>query len=513
MSYTFSVAYQNSVKKVTCRPTASVNQLVALLLDKFKLAPTTNGTLAHGSRTLDGLTPVRLAGLVNNATLILKTALGPYEAALKLVGSVDGVPVAQILKVQSDATLPQLVTQLLGSLGAGAGPGDRRVELGAMRLVVRSLQPEFAAMTVGALVGFSPNAVVRVAIGDETAAAQTAGPARRQGRPDEGARTPEPGAASARGNAAVLASAHENADSTGQHHQGPGAGRLGAVDLQGGRGHQTALPPGIREPLKAPQRQETTPELPLRGLSPGASLATADRQRARPAAFAAAQTQITPAAPESAEVWALPVETSDTVYEPVSSTAPYENPAEDYELTSKQAEKYYQMLRAMQGRPAARKKATRPARYTIRIRFPDRTLLDLHFEDPGTKLGQLLKKLDSYLLPPHSHNYRLRNGLPPCEPVAVGFDANNTALHHHPLFQLEKILLIWESRDPAPGPYLKPELQRKDVSELPTVVLDTHRGNLEAEDETTGGVKNTFGREGKETAKPKKTGMPKWFRP
>ncbi|KAF8002315.1 hypothetical protein HF325_003280 [Metschnikowia pulcherrima] len=214
------------------------------------------------------------------------------------------------------------------------------------------------------------------------------------------------------------------------------------------------------------------------------------------------------------ESWTLPEVNEDTLYVPLKSTSgTYENPDADYELTSNQAEKYYKILKSMQGKPA-KKFAKKPSKYTIRIRFPDRALLDLHFEDPATKLGQLLRKLDSYLLEKHINSYHLKSGLPPFEEIQFGFGANNTSLCDHPHFQQEKILLIWESQSVSAGPYLKQYLLRKDVSELPTVVLESHRGDLEADEESSKGIRSTAdsrSADGKSKARAK--GMPKWFRP
>ena len=192
----------------------------------------------------------------------------------------------------------------------------------------------------------------------------------------------------------------------------------------------------------------------------------------------------------------------------------YENPEDDYNMTTAQAETYLNIIKSMQTRPKKKNEAKSPTHYAIRLRFPDRSLVQLHIEDPSTKLGQLMKKIDSYIDPKFINSYRIKNGTPPFREIKFGFQENGTALSKHPDFQQEKMLLIWEpSSSHQPGPYLAQGVNTKDVSQLSTVMLETHRGELEEDTLATGkSVKGTSDEKPKLKTKLNKS-MPKWFRP
>ncbi|GEQ72914.1 hypothetical protein JCM33374_g6602 [Metschnikowia sp. JCM 33374] len=524
MSLTFSVSYQNIAKKVSCKPTSSINQLVALSLEKFRLPSSTNGCLTHNGKSLDGVTPVRLTGLVNNAKLSLSTSQGAFPVALKLVGLVDGDSVTKVLKVQSDMTLPGLVGYFFQQLAIQVALDTKLVELSVMRHKVDNSSRDFVLMTVASLVGSSTNAVVRISVQDKQAALakQEEERERERRRQEEPARSTTNGLLAANprvSSTSAAASAPTNESAKSVLKDTPNEDIVPQKPTQEPpRSLATENNPSISSepPFSAPSHPTTT--IPNEPTSKGSSIATND-------SFYSSQTnqnhkpQIQPHEQASVEKapapWTLPVDKQDTVYVPSGSTTTYENPDEDYELTSNQAEKYYKILKSMQGRPPAKKAARKPSKYTIRIRFPDRTLLDLHFEDPATRLGQVLKKLDSYLVEKYTNDYSLKNGHPPFEEISFGFGANNLALQDHPHFQQEKILLIWETHGPSKGPYIKEDLQRKDVNELPTVVLESHRGNLEADDDSKKSSKlgKSDSLQSDPKAKPRVKGMPKWFRP
>ncbi|KAM9920276.1 hypothetical protein OXX59_007332 [Metschnikowia pulcherrima] len=511
MSYTFSVTYQNIPRKVTCKPTASVNQLVSLSLEKFKLSPATNGYLSHNGKNLDGVVPIRLTGLVNNAKLTLSTSSGTYEATLKLTGVVDGVSVSKVLKVQSHVYLPALVTRFLSETGHNFALDTKLVELSIMRQAVRSSLPEFAQMTVGALVGSASNAVVRINVEDQAVALAKQENSRKIAAEAESRRKEQALQAESAKSSNIALSQNGVYNDTKSSESDPNTeieSTLKAPETTSANHAESAF--GSEQPTHSSEPENLiSMERPEKSASSGIN-----HKHAAPEELEKSQKETENNETKQPESWTLPEVNEDTLYVPLKSTSgPYENPDADYELTSNQAEKYYKILKSMQGKPA-KKVAKKPSKYTIRIRFPDRALLDLHFEDPATKLGQLLRKLDSYLLEKHINSYHLKNGLPPFEEIQFGFGANNTSLCDHPHFQQEKILLIWESQSVSAGPYLKQDLSRKDVSELPTVVLESHRGDLEADEESSKGIRSTAdsrSADGKSKARAK--GMPKWFRP
>lgn len=194
-----------------------------------------------------------------------------------------------------------------------------------------------------------------------------------------------------------------------------------------------------------------------------------------------------------------PIKESPQLYIPGQSTPSYENPNDDYNMTISQAQTYHKLIQDS-GKKKKKLVAPPPSKYLIRIKFPDRSILQINFvQDVDTiKFGQLIKKIDTLLLPQYINNYDLKFGYPPFARLAPSFKLNDTKLVEMPDFQSERIVLIWETQGQHTGPFIKKEEVGEILqsNEMPEVVLESHRSELPDEKVT----------------KPTERKLPKWFK-
>lgn len=502
MSFNCSVSYQNATKKVTCPKTVTVNHLVSLSLEKFKLPPDTRGVLLSGGKKLDGLLPLRLTNLVNNARLTLETvSAAGSSATLKVAATVNLETISKIVKMETNQTVADLLSKFMQEAGKSDDWRDQSVQLSVFQSSINNDSTDFSTTTIGSLIGSASNAVLRVVIESSSNRKQREElheeqrlarqrmqeekrRARLQAKQEAELRPPQEAESTARAHETEVNEAKNEAEVTRLPEEVPGL-----VQRESDLGNSL-------QDLRAERVKQQNPEhTEGRQLVAEQEISTAEGRREL-----------------STENWQMPVEHEDTLYVPQERAQIYDNPEDDYNLTTAQAERYFNMIRGMQTNRKTKKEAVVPQKYTIRVRFPDRALLDLHLENLNVKLGQFLKKLDTYIHANHINTYKLRTGQPPFEEVAVGFVANDTLLKDHPQFQLEKLLLIWEStQSNARGPFVKDGLVPKDVSELPTVVLENNRAHLEDDLAPRSTPMNRASvPANRET--PKTKGLPKWFR-
>lgn len=164
----------------------------------------------------------------------------------------------------------------------------------------------------------------------------------------------------------------------------------------------------------------------------------------------------------------------DTLYEP--STYPrYENPDSDYDMTVDQARKYHKLIRDS-SRPNKPKPKLIPKRYSIRVKFPDRNILQIELENSQVTMNHFISKLNSHLLD-QSVPYNLRIGYPPFSKISLLLEDNGKAMLSWPEFQDEKLLLIWEPTISVKHPYINTESLEnaniKKFEDIPEVRLDS----------------------------------------
>ncbi|SGZ52877.1 CIC11C00000005229 [Sungouiella intermedia] len=489
MSYTFNVSYNKVNKKVTCARSATINDLALASMAKFAVSLSKNGSLSSSGKKLDGLLPIRLSNLVNNAKLELSVTGGDVEITLKVVASIGDESITKIVKLASSATLAALVEAFRASAGIGADWSEKRVQLSVLQANKDNLTSDFSQISVSNVVGSATNAVMRLLVENKDAQ-------QKRAKLQEEQRVLRQQLEEQRRQERLLKKEEEHrlVESKDAEHE--------RMDIDSEVENSDGIERNQIDKIGA-DRVKTVEkeEKPLSNSEVSSSLNRFDSTT--PSATASGSVSGSLPAP----VFQVPEEKEDTLYVPHSRSAIYENPEEDYNMTFGQAEKYYKIIKSMQGAANTKKEAVEIHKYVIRIRFPDRSLLDLPLEDPSLKLGQLLKKIDGYVAEKFINTYKLKNGLPPFKEIAVGFSQNNISLKSHPDFQLEKILLIWEPAEKnSKGPYLKEGIATKDASELPTLQLETHRGELDMDEVSAPKpVVNTDG-------KKKLSRMPKWFK-
>lgn len=508
MSSIFSVTYENTTKKITCPSNSSINKLVGLSLLKFNVPSNTNACLLYNGKQLEGMRSIQSSNLLNNAKLELKRIDSSVPISIKINGLCLGRRNSIILKLALSTTIATLLNLYLEKSLEEIEWANYSIELGGMQSRMSNASTDFHTATVGNLVGTASSVALRLVI-EDMVEKQLKEEAHREEellrREKERQRI-----------AAAMKSKEEreNVDITETKlHDQHKTTKLSNSD--GTRCKAGEEKDKEREPLVIPQEG-----------SMGQTHSLQD-SLIQPPIVERTQADVSPVVESLSTIetdsYKRPAdgpglsfvpreETEDTLYVPSGRIEMYENPDDDYVLTANHAEKYLKMIRGMQ-KPTKKTSKQSPNRYIIRLRFPDRKLLDLIMEDSTVPLGQLFKKLDSYVSPNFVNSYVLKNGSPPFETIQMSFSTNNVPLKEHPSFQQEKILLIWEPVISHPGPYLKEGLEQRDLKEMPTVALESNRQNLEDDSSSTRKA-NRADDDNEKAEKPnRKVGLPKWFRP
>lgn len=494
MSLNFSVAYNHSTKKVTCPRSSTVNQLASLAASKFGLPASSSGILIHNGKKLDGLLPLRLTNLVNNAKLSLEVSNELRDVTLKVVASVQGALKQKIVKTRTESTIQKLIDTFATETDTDLE--GLRVHLSVLDAKIDNVSTDFSSMTLASILGSADNAVIR--LNAESKDAQSKREKLEQEQSELRRQLEEK-----KRQARLLEKQKKE-----EEEEKLKKDRKVSDEAKGEEAIEERAGPTEPE-----TNVKTSSEPPASSENDEMEVDETDNEKER-TSFATAQPIQPPIKANERETepqFEVKRHKEDTVYIPQSRPQVYENPESDYILTVAQAEKYYGIIKSMQqNKKPQPKDHTVPGSYTIRVRFPDRALLDLHIENSSMKLGQLLKKLDGFVHERHINSYRLKNGVPPFEEIVVGFEENNKELKLHKHFQHERIMLIWEPTEKSTkGPFLKLDVNTRSLDEMPTIQLESHRGQLE--DETN--QKSRSSSIGNNTEKSKKKGLPKWFKP
>lgn len=478
---------------MSCVRSATVNDLILTSFQKFNVPLSNNGVLTFSGKKLDGLLPIRLSNVVNNAKLELIVSSGDSEVTLKVVAAIGDESITKVIKVASSATLAALVEEFRSKAEISSDWSDKRIQLSVLQAIKDNLTSDFAQISVASVVGSATNAVLRLLVENKDAQ-------QKRMKFQEEQRVLRQELEEKRRQERLVKKEEE------QKLQGKKV--LEGKNVEGEEDAEMEDVEDTEDNLAA-VADEAVHTLPHKGETPESSTGNPTQNIIHSTNSGNLTGSSGDGISEEPRAGHFEVvqEIEDTLYVPSTRSAIYENPDDDYNMTVNQAEKYYKIIKSMQGGRKVAKEVTKPQKYIIRIRFPDRSLLDLPIDDPSIKLGQLLKKIDGYVAEKYINTYKLKNGLPPFKELAVGFSENNVALIDHPDFQLEKILLIWEpALSNSKGPYLGEGIATKDASQLPTLQLESHRGELEKDEVTA--PKPVAKTDGKK----KSTGVPKWFR-
>jgi hypothetical protein len=214
-----------------------------------------------------------------------------------------------------------------------------------------------------------------------------------------------------------------------------------------------------------------------------------------------------------------PAELNETLelYTPsTGSVTRYENPDDDYNMTVNQAMTYQKIIQNSAKRINKKTNRAPPTKLFIRIKFPDRNILQVNFiEDlQNTKFGHLIRKIDDLLLPDFINNYNLKVGYPPFTKLEQSFDNNSKKLIDIDYFMEEKVVLIWETTIHSTGPFLKQNAINnvKSSSELPELILEQHRGELPSDLHVVTSNEPSEYRSTKQPGNKMEKKLPKWFK-
>lgn len=472
-----NVTYGFDAKKFSVPKSTTVSQLAGQAAAHFKLSG--SALLVYKGKALDGSLPLRLTPLSQNGTVELKKSSGTASArpvAIK-VATPDG---AYVVKTTTDQSVLAVIAEAEQTLKVQISKPN--MELLVMNAVVSDLSTPLASM-----VGSAANAVIRVRYNDFGGARQREQQEAVQKQLDEQRQRNQ-----------QRRLERERAEEERQAR----IRSLRDTETADAKDEEATEPVEAAEPAVHPIEPVSAAHPEPRGVPYQPS------KKAKAASPELPAEPVEPAAPVPANQLFTP----STQRQPV-----YENPEDDYVMTVDQAKAYQNSIRRLAARPAKHSVA-KPTKYLIRLRFPDRSILQLNFVDDvaNLKLGQVIKKLDEVLREPFVGNYNLKLAYPPFERVPVSWDANATRLHDLPkYFDTEKVVLIWEPTQTATSaPYIKEGVvvETTTTLDLPEVRLETHRGELP-------GDRGSPAREvSKELAAPAsslrplaKPGMPKWM--
>lgn len=482
MSCSFTIIYNNATKRVTCPSNFTINKLVSLSIEKFKLPLSTNASLSYKGKKLDGMLSIRLANVINNAKLDLTITELSDSVNLRINGICLNSQISKIFCVSPTISVATLVSEYLQQCGVNIDWRIYNVKISAMQNGIDNQTSDFDVISVASFVGTSSSASLRLVI--ETAA--------------DAKRTQEAQLEQQKLRERIELEKAEVRSKLAKDCQ----------PLDDGSVAEVTVTNRIRQSDQGTSAEEAAEESELKKCRTDVETKANESVTQPLTSNTPHESETTPA--KSIPSWQPPIELKDTLYNPRGHIDLYENPNEDYTVTAHHAETYLRSLQAMQ-KPSRKHVHIQPSKYTIRIRFPDRKFLDLVMEDASVPLGQLFKKLDSYVHPNFINSYVLKNGCPPFNEIEMGFHQNNVQLQNHPYFQEERVLLVWEPVSKLThGPYLKEDIYSLDISEMPTVALESNRKNLQDEEPTDKPI--AVPPRVSNATKEKRPGVPKWFR-
>ncbi|KAK6457257.1 GLUT4 regulating protein TUG-domain-containing protein [Scheffersomyces xylosifermentans] len=458
----FNITFNAISKKITVSKSTTIQQLISQSLEKFHKDPSIHkGELSYNGKSLEPSLPIRLTNLINNAKLVLKAEKVDdisQQVNVKLVVSKEGEASTTVIqKVESKSNLEQLLKQFETSSGLDllSKPSE---------LIILNLPyqwTKYESVVLGAVVGNISNLVIRLNFINENAEAAKLKQQEQQ-------------------EAIKLQLKQQRERNARQKEEEEQARALREQERKKEAAENLQQTENESKDVAVPQKDEdvemSSPEV---NAKQERSVNSVDQTASESEEKEQYEYQ-TPQVPETPQLY-VPDSSSK------GSQPQYENPDEDYDMTVSQAQTYQKIIQNS-GKRRKPKAAPKPTKYLIRLKFPDRSILQINFvKDVETiKLGQLVKKIDTLLISDYINNYNIKVGYPP-QKVELTFDNNNRFLVDLPEFQSERIVLIWELGGNAGskrGPFLNSQLidDIKSSAELPELVLESHRGELPSEE-------------------------------
>lgn len=481
---TLQVSYGHLTKKITCLKTQTVNQATGMAMDKFLLNQSElEGKLLYQRKVLDTSLPLRFTNVINNSKVELQVkevsnktvsaSAGGSKVDIKLI--VAGVPTARPQYLLKDIDTSLLLSQVVQEFEkANSGlklpltesqTNNIKIE---MILVDQKIPlSQFNSTVLGTVIGSGvKNFVVRLNYYNNEGAAE------RELHQQQIVRTQ------------LEQQRQANVKRMEEEH-------LHREQLKEELKRQKLLERQREEAQEKENRMELDPNvLPVDKNTIHNESRIVRRnsgsEQEQSASVNASENESAINTRLIDDALQLNIESDTQLYKPGNHpTTLYENPDDDYEMTVSQAKQYYKMVQQKgNAKPA---KIPKPVtHYSIRLRFPDRNIIQFNYEQKelsNLKLGTLLKRIDQILLPEYVNHYIIKFPEPPFKVLSFTFDTNNKLLLEFPEFQTERILLLWELKDTSlsrKGPFVKEEsiATIKNSNERAEIVIEENRSLL-----------------------------------
>ncbi|CCE78089.1 Piso0_000702 [Millerozyma farinosa CBS 7064] len=484
-SITLHISFDNVTKKLTYSKTQTINEVLRDCTVKFKI-PGSAGELRYNGKKLDDTLPIRLTNLINNSKVVFEKTNEKLEkdVNLKIVWN-HKADVRTFVERFKNSLTPREIIQTIEKKHHIEIEKHGVYEINILDRRMRSDSNDLSKALVE-LVGSSASSMVaRISY-------ITNGKTEEQDKINELQKNQM-----SQYQARLREEAHRK--------------ELAEKEKMAKEAEQ------VNNATTSTDIQSTEPDVPEPQLSDKPSINKESDQLVRQENEAQRDVDEGNGAVTNARNMEVEQEAKDTIYIP-SSFRTYENPDTDYNMTVDQAKKYHKSVVNSRMRPRSTTEKRKPTKYLIRIRFPDRNILQLNIADAHTSLGQLCKRIDEYLVPQYQRNYNLKIAYPPFSLIPLSLSTNSTPLQELPQFQDEKLTLIWEPLEKAAGPFLeRADVEIKESNRLPELVLEQNRNSLpdssvsHADAAVPTSLQNASGNRSL-TSSSAKSKFPKWFR-
>lgn len=486
----FQITHSFKTHKISCVPNSSVGSLIELARAKFKIGKDVNVDLIYREKPLDPLLPLRFASLPNNAKLTLKinasqAAISEKEVTIRLtIQGKEGL-LSYISKVLNSKTVDEFIKQV--ELAQSVTLIDEsRFGRAQLRILNSKIdESEFGNNTIVSLVGTGSS------VSGSLSYFRESDDLKRKLEQDR-----------------VLRLQVEQQIARDKAKRDKILENILGNEINNEKEDDNME---IDRPEEVKDEEKSVPEKALENIPETRveSTFTDKSKEEKEEEVTEVETQ--------RETFAPIVEAPGTkIFLPTNSTSQiYDHSEDTYKMTLAQAEIYHKLIKNSMEPP--KPKSTNeppkiPIEYQVRIKFPDRSTLQLQLINEtgaGIKFGILLKKLDEIVLPEFRNKYFLKFGFPPFNSIPFSFKNNDTFLHilkinknANDIFT-ERTTLIWElepgnnSRGPFIDSTANSEIRVTTNNERPEIQLESHRGDLP--DDSTKKVET-------------KKGVPKWLK-
>lgn len=489
-SITLNVTHQNITKKISASKGTTISQIAQLASEKFAITTGHVGILkTSDGKLLDSSLPLRLTNLGNNSHLRLETTVADTtgrEVQIKLtVVSKDRSVQNFIAKVNSINTLQQMINEFEQKHSVQLLKDGEDSQLVILNLTYAS--NKYSTTTLQSVVGSNNSAVIRMSYLESEDEKK-----KRILMQDEINRK------QIEKQKLWLDAVKQKREEKVKEAEKSGNANIGKDNDE------------LRE-REQPEPERRDDDTIITAAEGESRNSTIEKATSDTSAVHENPTQTDSKVKEIPAKSTTILDETPRLYVPSDTPSKtYENPDEDYNMTASQAELYRRVV-AQSAKPTQHTGEKAPTKYNVRIRFPDRSILqiDFHANVEALKLGQLVKRIDDLIHEDFIGKYSLRTSYP-SRKIELSFTNNNTLLSKIPEFKEEQVSLIWVPNTHSEGPFVKSGAiaHVQTSSELPEVILEQGAQDLLEEEAKTGSrvPKRTNGQ-----ASGRK--VPKWFKP